>query len=100
MLNEAPEEIIATEKDEIILNNVKEILKSGKLATGSANSIKHYVVYIIHQSGRQWHAKLSEIMESIGLKPTESDSCTYVDTKDVIYGIYGVVYVDDLPLIE
>lgn len=84
--------IIATENDAEILRKTKRMLVD--LENGRNTCKLNKALYGLRQAGRQWNCKLNQVLSSIGLKPTESDPCLYVDTKDD--KTFVLVYVDDL----
>lgn len=54
-------------------------------------------IYGLKQAGRQWYNRLNEVLQSIGLKPTRSDPCMFVDTLETTTTIV-LVYVDDITI--
>lgn len=58
-------------------------------------SAKPGYIYGLKQVGRQWYNRLNEVLQSIGLSPTKSDPCVFVDNTDRTETII-LVYVDDI----
>lgn len=54
-------------------------------------------LYGLRQADRLWHAKLDEALRSIGLTPTESDPCVYVDIGKPTFVL---IYVDDILIVS
>jgi len=52
-------------------------------------------LYGLKQSGRQWNLKLKEVLESIGLVPTKSDPCIFIDESSSST-TFLLTYVDDI----
>ena len=92
MLQEALEMIIETEKDQTLVNKARRMLKESR--SGNKVCKLRKAIYGLRQAGRQWHAKLSRALESIGLVPPNSDPCVYVDKRKKY--TYVLIYVDDI----
>lgn len=54
-------------------------------------------LYGLKQSGREWNQKLDEVIQAIGFKRCQSDTCVYVMRKGQNINIIAV-YVDDILL--
>ena len=86
-------EMISREHDEALVRKAKSMFS--QLQSGDKVCRLRKALYGLRQAGRQWHATLDKTLKSIGLFPSESDPCMYIDreSKDPTYLL---VYVDDM----
>jgi len=52
-------------------------------------------IYGLKQAGRQWYKQIDKTLRSIGLTPTKSDPCVFIDHSDNKLTI-ALIYVDDI----
>ena len=93
LLYQSLQEMSKSEKDKEIAKKATEMMED--LKTGNKVCKLKKALYGLRQAERQWHAKLSETLQKMGLYPTESDPCVYVDKKSK-EPTYVLVYVDDI----
>lgn len=109
-LNGNLEEEIFMEPPEYIQEALQEIIKKdgknseiGKEAHEMLQIVTHKnkvcklrkALYGLRQAGRQWHKRLSEVLQSFGLTSAASDTCFYYNMSEDQYTIL-VIYVDDI----
>lgn len=93
LLKEALLKMVDTEKDDVIRSKAINMLI--KLESDTKVCKLHKAIYGLRQSGLQWHAKLSGVLKSFGLKPINSDPYVYIDDQEEFPTIV-LVYVDDI----
>ncbi|KAL7290151.1 hypothetical protein TKK_0015865 [Trichogramma kaykai] len=93
MLAEILGSIATSEKDSTTVNKAKAMLADLKKGKPIACKLKK-AIYGLRQSGRRWHEKINNALMKLGLRPTESDPCLYVDSRDKF--TFVLLYVDDI----
>ena len=91
LLEETLEEMSRRDTDPAIRKAATEQL--GKLRSGDQVCKLNRAIYGLKQAGRQWHEKLSSVLQKAGLQPTISDPCMYTNEEKTIVVL---TYIDDL----
>lgn len=87
------ERIIQQEGDSPISRKARALLKSLDVDDPVCKLEK--ALYGLRQAGRQWYLTLTRSFKEVGLTPTASDPCVFVDSKR---RTYVLIYVDDILL--
>ena len=96
LLPEMLNKMATTDKDASIAEKAKKLLSQIEQCDAVCKLKK--ALYGLRQAGRQWHRELDTALREIGLKPTSSDPCVYIDKS---HGdTYVLVYVDDILIVS
>lgn len=94
-LEEALQRIVHREdRSSSIARKARIMLKS---LSGRAEKVCRLkkAIYGLRQAGRQWYAKLNEVLRGLGLSPSHGDPCLYYSGHAETFTLL-VVYVDDI----
>ena len=84
------------DKDTTVAKNTKQMLRQ---IQGTAPVCKlNKALYGLRQAGRQWYHTLDSTLRSMGMEPTSSDPCVYIDR--VAETTFVLVYVDDIIVVS
>lgn len=95
LLEKMLQRIISEDANSSISQRARGMLN--QLKRGSTVCKLKKALYGLRQSGRQWHTALDTVLQGIGLTPTNSDPCVYIDKKELTFVL---VYVDDILIIS
>jgi len=93
LLDEMLRRIIKEERDTDLALKAEKMLSEnrGKDRVCRLNR----AIYGLKQAGCQWYKQINKTLKSIGLTPTKSDPCVFIDNTDNT-PIIVLIYVDDI----
>jgi len=93
-LEESLEEIVSRKGNKTAVGiKAKKMLED--LKGGNKTCRLKRALYGLKQAGRQWHRRLNEKLQSLGLKPINADPCVFSSEQEE-KTLFVLVYVDDI----